>query len=373
MLPEFDGVEKFEIEATVEDGIGNSEGPYIASTYYVDNEPPVGSLTTVAPEYPTEADDVTVTLQFDEPVTAVAATFDDIDIDFGESKDFKELWTGTTSEVISLTPDENSKKLVVSAYHDELNNIGEAFSEDVIITPTITIDDVTEDNEVNSADDNVNNISFSGSTAGFLKDSELSVNVVSDKRPNIDKFEFTEVKVNQEGIWSISNQDMSSWEESDFTIEVTGRNSEESEYVTEEKLSKYVDSIAPEVIQSHISMSGSAVTLLPVNSDEVLIDGEIATVTLTFSERVSKPESLLNGQLITFNQPADGDVAKTWVGTSPELVLPESESTSKLVVTNYTDTAGEPNSGVPYEKTVDVKPIILMQDIEDLTTTEARD
>ncbi len=373
LLPEYDGVEKFEIEATVEDGIGNSEGPYIASTYYVDNEPPVGSLTTVAPEHPTEADDVTVTLQFDEPVTAVAATFDDIDIDFGESKDFKELWTGTTSEVISLNADENSKKLVVSAYHDELNNIGEAFSEDVIVTPTITIDDVTEDNEVNSADDNVNNISFSGSTTGFLKDSELSVNVVSDKRPNIDKFEFTEVKVNQEGIWSISNQDMSSWEESDFTIEVTGRNSEESEYVTEEKPSKYVDSIAPEVIQSQISMSGSAVTLLPVNSEEVLIDGEIATVTLTFSERVSKPESLLNGQLITFNQPADGDVAKTWMGTSPELVLPESESTSKLVVTNYTDTAGEPNSGAPYEKTVDVKPIILMQDIEDLTTTEARD
>lgn len=120
-------------------------------------------------------------------------------------------------------------------------------------------------------------------------------------------------------------------------------------------------------------MSGSAVTLLPVNSDEVLIDGEIATVTLTFSERVSKPESLLNGQLITFNQPADGDVAKTWVGTSPELVLPESESTSKLVVTNYTDTAGEPNSGAPYEKTVDVKPIILISDIEDLTTTEATD
>jgi|GEM_PF-3793017 len=372
LLPEYDGVEKFEIEATVEDGIGNSEGPYIASTYYVDNEPPVGSLTTVAPEHPTEADDVTVTLQFDEPVTAVAATFDDIDIDFGESKDFKELWTGTTSEVISLNADENSKKLVVSAYHDELNNIGEAFSEDVIVTPTITIDDVTEDNEVNSADDNVNNISFSGSTTGFLKDSELSVNVVSDKRPNIDKFEFTEVKVNQEGIWSISNQDMSSWEESDFTIEVTGRNSEESEYVTEEKPSKYVDSIAPEVIQSQISMAGSAVTLLPVNSEEVLIDGEIATVTLTFSERVSQPVAVLNAQAITFNQPDDG-VSKVWVGTSPELVLPESESTSKLVVTNYTDTAGEPNSGAPYEKTVDVKPIILISDIEDLTTTEAED
>ncbi|ARC93838.1 hypothetical protein B6A42_19225 [Vibrio coralliilyticus] len=373
LLPEFDGVEKFEIEATVEDGIGNSEGPYIASTYYVDNEPPVGSLTTVAPEYPTEADDVTVTLQFDEPVTAVSATFDDIDIDFGESKDFKELWTGTTSEVISLNPDENSKKLVVSAYHDELNNIGEAFSEDVIVTPTITIDDVTEDNEVNSADDNVNNISFSGSTKGFLKGTQLSVNVVSTKRPDIDKFEFTEIEINQDGVWSISNQDMSSWEESDFTIEVTGRNSEESQYVVEEKGSKYVDSIAPEVIQSQISMSDSAVTLLPANSEEVLIDGETATVTLTFSERVSKPESLLNGQLITFNQPADGDVAKTWVGTSPELVLPESESTSKLVVTNYTDTAGEPNSGAPYEKTVDVKPIFLMQDISDLTTNEARD
>ncbi|MFN3019309.1 hypothetical protein ACK1CN_25555, partial [Vibrio coralliilyticus] len=372
LLPEYDGVEKFEIEATVEDGIGNSEGPYIASTYYVDNEPPVGSLTTVAPEYPTEADDVTVTLQFDEPVTAVAATFDDIDIDFGESKDFKELWIGTTSEVISLNPDENSKKLVVSAYHDELNNIGEEFSEDVIVTPTINIDDVTEDNEVNGADDNVNNISFSGSTTGFLKDSELLVNVVSDKRPNIDKFEFTEVKVNQEGVWSISNQDMSSWEESDFTIEVTGRNSEESEYVTEDKPSKYVDSIAPEVIQSQISMAGSAVTLLPANSEEVLIDGEIATVTLTFSERVSQPVAVLNAQAITFNQPDDG-VSKVWVGTSPELVLPESESTSKLVVTDYKDTADEPNSGAPYEKTVDVKPIILMQDIEDLTTTEARD
>ncbi|WFB50705.1 tandem large repeat [Vibrio coralliilyticus] len=370
---EYPNVEYFDIVTTAYDNIGNVYGPATVSRYYVDNQPPTGAIQDVDPKYPTHDETVTFQILFDEPVTAVAATFDDIDIDFGESKDFKELWTGTTSEVISLNPDENSKKLVVSAYHDELNNIGEAFSEDVIVTPTITIDDVTEDNEVNSADDNVNNISFSGSTTGFLKDSELSVNVVSDKRPNIDKFEFTEVKVNQEGVWSISNQDMSSWEESDFTIEVTGRNSEESEYVVEEKESKYVDSIAPEVIQSQISMSGSAVTLLPANSEEVLIDGEIATVTLTFSERVSQPESLLNGQLITFNQPADGDVAKTWVGTSPELVLPESESTSKLVVTNYTDTAGEPNSGAPYEKTVDVKPIILMQDISDLTTNEARD
>ncbi|NOH65031.1 hypothetical protein F0265_24455, partial [Vibrio sp. RE88] len=370
---EYPNVEYFDIVTTAYDNIGNVYGPATASRYYVDNQPPTGAIQDVDPKYPTNNETVTFQILFDEPVTAVAATFDDIDIDFGESKDFKELWTGTTSEVISLNPDENSKKLVVSAYHDELNNIGEEFSEDVIITPTITIDDVTEDNEVNSADDNVNNISFSGSTKGFLKGTQLSVNVVSTKRPDIDKFEFTEIEVNQDGIWSISNQDMSSWEESDFTIEVTGRNSEESQYVVEEKESKYVDSIAPEVIQSQISMSGSAVTLLPVNSDEVLIDGEIATVTLTFSERVSKPESLLNGQLITFNQPADGDVAKTWVGTSPELVLPESESTSKLVVTNYTDTAGEPNSGAPYEKAVDVKPIILMQDIDDLTTTEARD
>ncbi|PAT66265.1 hypothetical protein CKA27_19770 [Vibrio coralliilyticus] len=369
---EFSDAERFEIITKVEDGVGNSEGPYIASTYYVDNEPPVGRLTTITPENPTEAETVTVTLQFDKPVTAVTATFDDLTIDFSDPEEYKNVWTGTTSEGITLKANENSKKLVVSAYHDELNNVGAEFSEDIIVTPVITIDDVTDNNIVDAEEDDVTDITFSGSTKGFLKDSQLSVNVVSTKRPDIDKFEFTEIEVNRDGIWSISNQDMSTWEESDFTIQVRGQNSEESLYVVEEDNSKYVDSISPEVIQSQISMSGPAVTLLPANSEEVLIDGEIATVTLTFSERVSQPVAVLNAQAITFNQPDDG-VSKVWVGTSPELILPDNASTSKLVVTNYTDTAGEPNSGAPYEKTVDVKPIILISDIEDLTTTEARD
>ncbi|MDA0117644.1 tandem large repeat [Vibrio sp. T11.5] len=369
--PEFVDAEHFEIIAKVEDGIGNGQGPYVASTYYVDNEPPIGSLTTLTPEHPTEADSVTVTLQFDKPVTSVAATFSDIDIDFGESQEYKLSWTGTTSDVVSLNPDENSKPLVVSRYHDELNNAGEAFSEDIIITPTITIDNVTDDNVVDSTVDDVKNISFSGSTKGFLRDSQLSVNVVSEKRPNIDKFELTGITVNQDGTWATSNQDMSTWEESSFTIEVIGRNSEESQYVAQEKDSSYVDSIAPQVLQSQISMSGSATRLLTTASEEMLVDGEIATVTLAFSERVRQPEVVLNGQAITFNQPDEG-VSKIWVGTSPALILPSNVSTSKLVVSNYQDTASTPNLGARYEKTLDVKPIILMPEILDLSTSEAR-
>ena len=103
----------------------------------------------------------------------------------------------------------------------------------------------------------------------------------------------------------------------------------------------------------------------------MLVDGEIATVTLAFSERVRQPEVVLNGQAITFNQPDEG-VSKTWVGTSPALILPSSASTSKLVVSNYQDTASTPNLGAHYEKTLDVKPIILMPEILDLSTSEAR-
>ncbi|QOU32152.1 tandem large repeat [Vibrio coralliilyticus] len=369
---EYPNVEYFDIVTTAYDNIGNVYGPATVSRYYVDNQPPTGAIQDVDPKNPTEAETVTVTLQFDEPVTAVTAIFDGLTIDFSDPEEYKNVWTGTTSEGITLKANENSKKLVVSAYHDELNNVGAEFYEDIIVTPVITIDDVTDNNIVDAEEDDVTDITFSGTTTGFLKDSELSVNVVSDKRPNIDKFEFTEVTVNQDGTWSIPNQDMSNWEESDFTIQVRGRNSEESLYVVEEDNSKYVDSIAPEVIQSQISMSGPAVTLLPANSEEVLIDGEIATVTLTFSERVSQPVAVLNAQAITFKQP-DDYVSKIWVGTSPELVLPESESTSKLVVTDYKDTADEPNSGARHDKTVDVKPIILISDIEDLTTTEAED
>ncbi|USD98606.1 hypothetical protein CTT30_21600 [Vibrio coralliilyticus] len=370
LASDFSEAERFEIVAKVEDGFGNFEGPYVASTYYVDNEPPAGSITAVAPEHPTEADNVIVTLQFEEPVKAVTATFDGIDIDFGESQDFKELWTGTTSQVISLNPNENSKQLVVSNYHDELNNVGAEFSEDIIVTPVITIDNVTEDNIVSEGEDDVTNITFSGTTTGFLKDSELSVKVVSDKRPNIDKFEFTGVKVNQDGTWSIPNQDMSNWEESDFIIEVRGRNSGESEEVVEEKNSEYIDSIKPEVLDSQISMSGTTGTIMSAHSEEeVLIDGEVATVTLTFSERVSQPEAVLNGQVITFSQL--DDVAKIWVGTSPELILPDNSSTSKLVVTNYQDTASSPNLGDSFEKPVDVKPVITIPNIDDLSTSEA--
>ena len=203
--PAFEGVKQFDIRVTAKDGVENTAGPVVVSTYYVDNQSPQKVSVVAFPEFPTQGEKVSFTIEFSEPVADVEAAFDDIDIVFENADEYRTVWIGETSEPIELEADETSKQLVVrDTYHDDVDNYNQEFLEEILLTPTLTIDTVTEDNIVNNdGDDDVTQVVFSGASKGFENGTILIVNITSDKRPE-DKFGPIEVATNgPNGTWDI--------------------------------------------------------------------------------------------------------------------------------------------------------------------------
>ncbi|MFY2506795.1 hypothetical protein ACN3E9_00365 [Vibrio pectenicida] len=369
----FEGVKQFEIEVTAKDGVENRIGPIIVSTYYVDNQAPQKASVLVSPEFPTQDDTVSFSIEFSEPVADVEATFDGIDVVFENAEEYQFVWTGETSEPITLKADEASKQLIVKdTYHDEVNNHHQEFIEEILVTPTITVDDVTEDNIVNGENDEITQVVFSGTTKGYESGTTLTVAVASDKRPE-DKFGPIEVTTNgPDGSWLTPSQNMTFWEEADFTVHVMGPEIPSVGQVTANKRSRYVDHIQPQVVQSVIEVLPTTLEKV-CDVQEVLIDGQSALVTLAFNERVTQPTATLNGQSVIFeDQPMMEDVSISWVGRVDVLELPTNTATSVLDVSGYEDTALEPHEGMVFSKVIALKPVLIMDPIDDLLASDTR-
>ncbi|WP_180275436.1 hypothetical protein, partial [Vibrio coralliilyticus] len=95
------------------------------------------------------------------------------------------------------------------------------------------------------------------------------------------------------------------------------------------------------------------------------------TITVNFSELVTGVTATVGGVGVTFT---GDEPAQQWVGETEEAVtLSSNEDTITAVVNRgYQDLSGNEADSDKETSTV-VKPIILISDIEDLTTTEARD
>ncbi|WP_019276946.1 hypothetical protein, partial [Vibrio coralliilyticus] len=150
------------------------------------------------------------------------------------------------------------------------------------------------------------------------------------------------------GTWS-QTVSFQSWEEAGMSITVSGKNNQNVSASQTKENVLYEDAVTPELLSSGFVMSGSAT--------DALVHGEAATVTLTFSERVSAPEVLLNNQVVTLT---GSGPKKEWSGSTPALILPSGASTAELVVKGYGDTALPINNGAEKRSEVALKPVVTV-------------
>ncbi|WFB50706.1 tandem large repeat [Vibrio coralliilyticus] len=363
----YKGVTRFEAYAKVLKDVKNNttNEEVLLATFRVDNAAPIAVVENTDPINPVDDSKVEVTVTFNEPVTKVEATIDDINIDFGSSNQTKTKWVGTSLDKMRLEVNETSKSIKIkNTYSDALGNAGEQITASVGVKPVVAINDVAIDNVIDD-NDNISAVVISGTTKGMEAGAKLSLAVASTKdgRKDVDKYDpddFKDLEVQIDGTWS-QTVSFQTWEEANVSITVSGKNDHNVPALQTNRIVEYKDKVPPSLSESGsmIQMSGGAETSL---ADSVLVHGETAKVTLKFSERVTEPTASLNYQSITFDQP-DGDVSDQWVGHTEALDLPVNASTAKLEVSGYQDTANEPNPG-SFSKDIDLKPIIAINHID---------
>jgi len=349
----YQGVTRFEAYATVLKDVKNNttNEEALLATFNVDNVAPTGQVSNTIPKNPVDDSTADVTVNFDKPVNAVEATIDGIKIDFGESSQTKTEWVGTSQEKIKLKVNETSKSIVVaSGYADALGNVGAELTASVGVKPVITVNDVANDNVIQHGDEDISAVVISGTTKGMESGAKLSLAVVSKKngRDVEDSFNTDEIEVLGDGTWS-QTVSFQSWEEAGMSITVSGKNNQNVSASQTKENVLYEDAVTPELLSSGFVMSGSAT--------DALVHGEAATVTLTFSERVSAPEVLLNNQVVTLT---GSGPKKEWSGSTPALILPSGASTAELVVKGYGDTALPINNGAEKRSEVALKPVVTV-------------
>ncbi|NOH42157.1 hypothetical protein F0267_28420, partial [Vibrio coralliilyticus] len=363
----YQGVTRFEAYAKVLKDVKNNttNEEVLLATFRVDNAAPIAVVENTDPINPVDDSKVEVTVTFNEPVTKVEATIDDINIDFGSSNQTKTKWVGTSLDKMRLEVNETSKSIKIkNTYSDALGNAGEQITASVGVKPVVAINDVAIDNVIDD-NDNISAVVISGTTKGMEAGAKLSLAVASTKdgRKDVDKYDpddFKDLEVQIDGTWS-QTVSFQTWEEANVSITVSGKNDHNVPALQTNRIVEYKDKVPPSLSESGsmIQMSGGAETSL---ADSVLVDGKTAKVTLKFSERVTEPTASLNSQSITFDQP-DGDASNQWVGHTVALDLPNNASTAKLEVSGYQDTANEPNPG-SFSKDIDLKPVIAINHID---------
>ncbi|MCG7491082.1 hypothetical protein MHN79_16440, partial [Vibrio sp. Of14-4] len=349
---------QFNIVVKAQDSIGNFDSQTFV--YLVDNQIPVIKRVTVDPEFPVVDTEAEFTVEFEEPVTLEPGTvkIGGAEISFENPQEYRTVWQ--SSARVSVEANKESTQLTIdSSYFDRVRNQGtEGYEHTIFVEPLITIDNVTENNEVNAEEDDVKHVVISGTTKGFKRTAQLTVNLVSDKedRKGADKFSDV-VILESDGRWKTNPINMSTWEYSEFTVTVSGKYAEGERSVVATKKALYDDKIKPEVVSTLISYDGE-------ESENVLLDDKSAKVTLTFNERVTTPTASLNGQAISFEETS---FSKVWVGTTQPLMLPSGSATAPLIVVEgvYQDTRPQGNLGEGYTTHIPLKPVITLNDMGD--------
>ena len=199
---------------------------------------PTVSSVTLNPVTPSNGDSVQVTIRFNENVSNVSGTL-------GQPIDFSPVtapaieWIGT---IASLNVGvESYKDLIVSAdYENAFGNKGDAYNEQVAITPEITLGLVAGDDVIGT--DDSDRLVITGTSLGFAEGDNLNI-IVQSVDQGAKNFNQT-VQVQRDGTWTTTTEDISGWNNSDITVTLDGRNSSSVDATTISKTIPLDNSIA---------------------------------------------------------------------------------------------------------------------------------
>ncbi|NOI17496.1 hypothetical protein F0223_04555, partial [Vibrio coralliilyticus] len=226
-----------------------------------------GAETSLADSVLVHGKTAKVTLKFSERVTEPTASLNSQSITFDQPQGgVSDQWVGQTA-ALDLPVNASTAKLEVS-YQDTASepNPG-SFSKDIDLKPVIAINHI---DSFNSDSDLAKNFEISGTSKGIQNGAKLTIKVyLKDEL----KYQHEDVQVTN-GVWTLEPKDISSWESGEIRITVNGENDKKLAAEEASLAIAFTDDIQPSV--QNVALSPEK----PAN-------GEVVTVTVTFSEPVS--------------------------------------------------------------------------------------
>ncbi|GEK12071.1 hypothetical protein AFI02nite_01070 [Aliivibrio fischeri] len=210
-----DGTITTEITGTNQHSIA---APSVSGTVTLNKAKPTVSSVAVTPTTPSNNSSVQVTIRFSENVSNVVA-FLGQPIDFSSVTAPATEWVGTISSLNVGV--ESYKELIVSAgYENVVGNQGNMYSEQVAVTPEITLDLIAGDDVIGT--DDSDRLVITGTSLGFAEGDSIDITVQSVDQ--VAKNFNQTVQVQRDGTWTTTAEDIFGWRNSDITITVDGTN-----------------------------------------------------------------------------------------------------------------------------------------------------
>ena len=268
--------------------------------------PSVDGIPQLTPATPLSGEAVAVKVNFTKAITSVGATTLGGQSVVWSTSGAATQWTGEVT-LGDMTSAEAT--LILGQYLDAVGNTVAAGAEyDFAIKPTVTLDTVT------ITADNASNVTLTGDAFGFgdLAADQVTVSFIS-KDGATEPAQQTVDVTGSTGRWTLSNVDVSTLDEGNWSIEIAGQNSQGQ---------------SAEMVTQDVELSNKApilnnVTFNPLHQDA----GESVHASLAFSKKVTEVTATFGGQEAAFTANADGDI---W---SADLVVPSIDSTDAVTLT----------------------------------------
>ncbi|WP_456295693.1 tandem large repeat [Vibrio sp. AK197] len=308
---------------------------------------PALTSASMSPAMVSEGDEVTITANFDKAVSEPSAsTLGGNNISWTSQSGESATWTGSYI-VPSMNSDVQELELTIAGFSDEAGNSGESTvaSQKLLITPTITLNDVSDANSSNAGA-----VIISGTSSRFIEGERLSVKV-SDGSQEIEE----SVSVDASGSWTAS-VNVESF--SDGTVNVTVSGTNQAGAIAESATGSFtLEQTSPEL---------SSASMSPAMASE----GDEVTITANFDKAVSEPStSTLGGNSISWTSQS-GESA-TWTGSYIVPSLGSDVQDLELIIAGFSDEAGNSGSSTVASQKLLITPTITLNDVSDVNSSNA--
>ncbi|ELV8706774.1 hypothetical protein QNE98_004346, partial [Vibrio vulnificus] len=287
-----------------------------------------------------------VTATFDKGVTTpTGSTLGTAAINWSAQSGTHTQWVGT-AEVASVADSVKSVALTLQGFSDATGNAGESFtsSKTLAMTPTLTVDAISDVNETGAA-----SVAVSGESTRFETSGTLNIKATDSEGAEAT----ATANPNAGGAWS-STLDVSGLKDGTITVTVNGTNNLGAP-AKEAGTTFTLTQTKPTVDDSQTSINPTYAAA-----------GESVTVTATFDKGVTTPTGSTLGTA-AINWSAQSGTHTQWVGTAEVASVADSVKSVALTLQGFSDATGNTGESFTSSKALAMTPTIAFETINDVT------
>nr|WP_233902743.1 tandem large repeat [Vibrio campbellii] len=308
------------------------------------------SQTSINPTYAVAGESVTVTATFDKGVTTpTGSTLGTAAINWTAQAGIHTQWVGT-AEVASVADSVKSVALTLQGFNDATGNTGEAFtsSKELVMTPTLTVENIGDVNEASAA-----SVAVNGNSTRFETSDELTIKAVDKDNKEVTKT----TTVAALGKWN-ATLDVSGLKDGTITVTVNGTN-DLGAPAKEAGTTFTLTQTKPTVDDSQTSINPT-----------YAVAGESVTVTATFDKGVTTPTGSTLGTA-AINWTAQAGTHTQWVGTAEVASVADSVKSVALTLQGFSDATGNAGEAFTSSKELVMTPTLTVENIGDVNEASA--